>query len=97
MIVDETGLFPLRARDLLAGLRSSVLREKRQDSPYLDSWRLRIVPGDSGESCGPGARLIISAGDCLRELQKIKRAWPDLLLLSPSPPVIAPSQLRLVE
>ena len=24
MIVDETGLFPLRARDLLAGLRSSV-------------------------------------------------------------------------
>ena len=43
--------------------------------------------------------------DCLRELQKIKRAWPDLhyqtvkgaLLLSPSPPAIAPSQLRLVE
>ena len=43
--------------------------------------------------------------DCLRELQKIQRAWPDLhyktvkgaLLLSPSPPRIAPSQLRLVE
>ncbi len=43
--------------------------------------------------------------DCLRELQKIKRAWPDLqyrtvkgaLLLSPSPPAIAPSQLRFVE
>ena len=43
--------------------------------------------------------------DCLRELKKIKRAWPDLhyqtvtgaLLLSPSPPRIAPSQLRLVE
>ena len=43
--------------------------------------------------------------DCLRELQKIKRAWPDLhyqtvkgaLVLSPSPPRIAPSQLRLVE
>ena len=43
--------------------------------------------------------------DCLRELKKIKDAWPDLyyqaakgaLLLSPSPPVIAPSQLRLVE
>ena len=42
--------------------------------------------------------------DCLRELQKIKQAWPDLhyqtvkgaLLLSPSPPRIAPSQLRLV-
>ena len=43
--------------------------------------------------------------DCLRELQKIQRAWPDLhyqpvkgaLLLSPSPTRIAPSQLRLVE
>ena len=43
--------------------------------------------------------------DCLRELQKINRAWPDLhyqtvkgaLVLSPSPPRIAPSQLRLVE
>ena len=43
--------------------------------------------------------------DWLRELKKIKRSWPDLhdrtvkgaLLLSPSPPVIAPSQLRLVE
>ena len=42
--------------------------------------------------------------DCLRELQKIKRSWPDLhyhtvtgaLVLSPSPPRIAPSQLRLV-
>ena len=43
--------------------------------------------------------------DCLRELHKIKDAWPDLhcstakgaLILSPSPPRIAPSQLRLVE
>ena len=43
--------------------------------------------------------------DCLRELKKIKDAWRDLhyqtvkgaLLLSPSPPRIAPSQLRLVE
>ena len=43
--------------------------------------------------------------DCLRELKKIKKAWPDLhystakgaLILSPSPPRIAPSQLRLVE
>ena len=43
--------------------------------------------------------------DCLRELTKLKTAWPDLhyrtvkgaLLLSPSPPAIAPSQLRLVE
>ena len=43
--------------------------------------------------------------DCLRELEKIQRAWPDLhyrtvrgaLVLSPSPPRIASSQLRLVE
>ena len=43
--------------------------------------------------------------DCLRELEKIKDAWPDLhyqtvkgaLLLSPSLPRIAPSQLRLVD
>ena len=43
--------------------------------------------------------------DCLRELKKIKSAWPDLhyhtvtgaLVLSPSPPRIAQSQLRLVE
>ena len=43
--------------------------------------------------------------DCLRELKKIKDAWPDLhyqtvkgaLLLSPSPPRIPPAQLRLVE
>ena len=41
--------------------------------------------------------------DCLRELKKIKDSWPDLhyqtiagaLLLSPSPPCIAPSQLHL--
>ena len=43
--------------------------------------------------------------DCLRELEKIQLAWPDLhyrtvkgaLVLSPSPSAIAPSQLRLVE
>lgn len=43
--------------------------------------------------------------DCLRELQKIKQAWPTLhyqavkgaLLILPSPPRIAPSALRLME
>ena len=43
--------------------------------------------------------------DCLRELKKIKKAWSDLhystakgaLILLPSQPRIAPSQLRLVE
>ena len=42
--------------------------------------------------------------NCLRELKKINRAWPDLhyqtvtgaLVLSPSPPRIPPSQLRLI-
>ena len=46
-----------------------------------------------------------SAWVSLRELGKIQRAWPDLhyrtvkgaLVLSPSPPRIPPSQLRLVE
>ena len=51
-----------------------------------------------------GHRVTVDAfrTDCLRELKKIKMAWPDLhystpkgvLLLSPSPPRIAPSQLR---
>ena len=56
---------------------------------------------DLGGACvvrGLGARLV-------RELKKIKMAWPDLhystskgvLLLSPSPPRISPSQLSLVE
>ena len=43
--------------------------------------------------------------DCLRELKKIKDAWPDLyyqtakgaLVLSPSSPAVAPAQLRLVD
>ena len=43
--------------------------------------------------------------DCLRELKKIKKAWPDLhyqtvkgaLVLSPSPPAIPPAQLHLVD
>ena len=52
-----------------------------------------------------GDKLVVNdfRKDCLRELQKIQRAWPDLhyrtvkgaLLLSPA--AIAPSQLRLVE
>ena len=41
---------------------------------------------------------------CLRELKKIKHAWPELhygtvtggLMISPSPPRIPPAQLRLI-
>ena len=58
---------------------------------------------------GPGKRHTNIVNDfrtkCLRELTKIKSAWPDLhystpkgvLLLSPSPPRIPPAQLRLVK
>ena len=43
-------------------------------------------------------------GEVLRELKKIKTAWPDLhyhtvtggLVISPSPPRIPPAQLRLI-
>ena len=54
-----------------------------------------------------GARRTVDSfrTKCLRELEKIQRAWPDLhyqpvkgaLVLSASSPRIAPSQLRLVE
>ena len=53
VIVDETGLFPLRARELLAGLRSSVSARNGQirhisirgDSPFCSRrfWRIRAV------------------------------------------------------
>ena len=56
VVIDETGLFPLRARELLAGLRSSVLGSRRADSAYLDSRRQSAVRGDSGESGGRVAR-----------------------------------------
>ena len=54
---------------------------------------------------GDKATLSNFRAKCLRELKKIKMAWPDLhystpkgvLLLSPSPPRISPSQLSLVE
>ena len=43
--------------------------------------------------------------DCLRELKKIKTAWPDLnyatakgvLILSPSKPAITPTRLHVVK
>ena len=54
---------------------------------------------------GDKATLSNFRKDCLRELEKIKTAWPDLgygtvkgaLILTPSRPRIAPAQLRLVE
>ena len=47
VIIDETGLFPLRARDLLAGLRSSVSARNGKIRHISNSRRFGIVPGDS--------------------------------------------------
>ena len=74
--------------------------------PLQLSWRqlyrqLGVDPARSNDK----ATLSNFRAKCLRELKKIKMAWPDLhystpkgvLLLSPSSPRISPSQLSLVE
>ena len=80
--------------------RSTLKRPLRLTWPLLYR-QFGVDPARAGD------KLVVNdfRKDCLRELQKIQRAWPDLhyrtvkgaLLLSPSPPAIAPSQLRLVE
>ena len=75
-------------------------------APLRLSWRqlyrqFGVDPAKAGEK----STLSNFRADCLRELKKINHSWPDLryrtvkgsLILSPSPPRIAPSQLRLVE
>ena len=75
-------------------------------APLRLSWRqlyrqFGVDPAKAGEK----STLSNFRADCLRELKKINHSWPDLhyrtvkgaLLLSPSPPAIAPAQLRLVE
>ena len=60
--------------------------------------------GSDPAKAGDKATLSNFRTDCLRELKKINRAWPDLhyqtvkgaLLLSPSPPRISPAPLRLI-
>ena len=75
-------------------------------APLRLTWRrLYCQFGTDPAKANDKATLSNFRADCLRELKKIKDAWPDLhyrtvtgaLLLSPSPPRIAPSQLRLVE
>ena len=75
-------------------------------TPLRLSWRqvyrqFGVDPAKAGD-----ARTVDNfRTDCLRELKKIKMAWPALhyqtakgaLVLSPSPSRIPPSQLRLVE
>ena len=72
--------------------------------PLQLSWRQLYKQFGAHPTDGPayisGFRRV-----CLRELKKIKRAWPDLhyrtvtggLVIEPSPPRIPPSQLRLIE
>ena len=74
--------------------------------PLRLTWPLlyRQFGGDPAKS-GDASTVNNFRAKCLRELKKIQRSWPDLhyrtvkgaLLLSPSPPRIQPSQLRLVE
>ena len=47
VIIDETGLFPLRARDLLAGLRSSVSARNGKIQTYLVFAAIRFCFGKS--------------------------------------------------
>ena len=74
-------------------------------SPIRLTWRqLYRQFGANPAKAGDKFTIRNFRSDCLRELQKIQRAWPDLhystakgaLILSPSPPRIAPSHLRLV-
>ena len=74
--------------------------------PLRLTWRqvyrqFGVDPGRAGD-----ARTVDNfRTKCLRELEKIKIAWPDLhyrtpkgaLVISPSAPLISPAQLRLVE
>ena len=75
--------------------------------PLRLSWRqLYHQFGSDPAKAGNKATLSNFRTDCLRELKKINRAWPDLhyqtvkgaLLLSPSPPriPIPPAPLRLI-
>ena len=74
--------------------------------PMRLSWRrlYRHFGSDPAKASDPNTVNSFRT-ECLRELKKIKDAWPDLhystakgiLLLSPSLPRIPPSPLRLVE
>ena len=83
-----------------------VYRTFTLKAPLRLSWRqLYLQFGADAAKAGDTNTVNRLRTDCLRELQKIKRAWPDLnyhtvkggLAVSPSPPRIAPTQLRLRE
>ena len=85
--------------------REVTYRTFNLKSPIRLTWR-QLYRQFGADPAKAGDKFTIRnfRSDCLRELQKIQRAWPDLhyqtvtgaLLLSPSPPRIAPSHLRLV-
>ena len=74
-------------------------------APLTLSWRqlFRQFGADPAKASKKGSVSRFRA-DCVRELKKITRAWPDLryhmvtgaLVVEPSPPRIPPAQLRLI-
>ena len=73
--------------------------------PLRLSWKqLYQQFGADAEKEGNKSKVNHFRANCLRELKKINRAWPDLhyqtvtgaLVLLPSPPRIPPAQLRLI-
>ena len=75
-------------------------------TPLCLSWRQLFKQfGADPAKVGKHSSVNRFRSECLRELKKIKRAWPDLnyhtvtgaLVLLPSPPRIPPAQLRLLE
>ena len=91
-----------RAHDFLLWLTYRTFALKR---PLRLTWALlyRQFGADPARASDQGTVDNFRRG-CLRELAKLKTAWPDLhyrtvkgaLLRSPAPPAIAPAQLRLV-
>ena len=83
-----------------------VYRTFALKAPLRLSWRQLYRQFGSNPAKASDVRTVHDfRKDCLRELKKINRAWPDLLyttvkgglVLSPSPPRIPPAQLRLIE
>ena len=72
--------------------------------PLTLTWRRLYRQFGANPARAAGRTVDYFRTDCLRELKKIKRAWPDLgyrtvtggLVIEPSPPRIPPSQLRLI-
>ena len=75
-------------------------------APLCLSWRQIYgqFGADPSQLGNRGFNINRFRADCLRELKKINRAWPDLhyhtvtggLVIEPSLPRIAPAQLRLI-